>query len=107
MSDDDAAALDGGTLLSNVRRDGKNDVVALARPYAPKGERVVWSMRVDARAFDVSQPVAAPSRAAPSSPHGLKIGAFGNPRDGLFIGLGLALFALMSAPGGGQSFGST
>ena len=94
--DDNAGGYDVGTVLSNVRRDGKKDLVELSRPYSPKGERVAWTLQVDARAFDAGRPqdtrVAKPTKLS----HGLRAGIFGNPRDGLLIGLGLAGFALMS-----------
>ncbi len=95
-ADDNAGGYDVGTVLSNVHRDGKKDIVDLARPYSPKGERAVWTLRVDARAFASDHASNKPSAKPTDSPRGLRVGIFGNPRDGLLIGLGLAAFALMA-----------
>lgn len=89
-------ALDVGTVLSTVHRDGKNDVVELARPYAAKGERVTWSLRVDARAFGGGAKASPSPKQAAGPSRALRAGVFGNPRDSLALGLGLGLFALFS-----------
>jgi hypothetical protein len=37
--------------LSTLRRSVTRDAIELMRPYAPKGERITWSVRADARAL--------------------------------------------------------
>lgn len=48
---DDEAELSGGTVLSEVKRDKTTDTLELARAYAPKGERVEWTARLDSKPF--------------------------------------------------------
>jgi len=44
------------SVLSTLRRATGHDELELLRPYAPKGERVAWHVRFDARALDVTAP---------------------------------------------------
>jgi hypothetical protein len=48
--------------LSTLRRSITRDAIELMRPYAPKGERITWSVRADARALRGALPD--PSRSA-------------------------------------------
>jgi hypothetical protein len=49
--------------LSTLRRSVTRDTIELMRPYAPKGERITWAVRADARALRGALPD--PSRSAP------------------------------------------
>ena len=49
--------------LSTLRRSVTRDAIELMRPYAPKGERITWAVRADARALRGALPDA--SRTAP------------------------------------------
>ena len=40
------------TYLSEVRRGGEHDEIELLRTYAPRGESVLWAVRVDRRAIE-------------------------------------------------------
>ena len=44
------------TFLSTVRRGPEKDEIELVRPYAPKGEPIVWTIRMDARVFRAEAP---------------------------------------------------
>jgi hypothetical protein len=83
------------TFLSEVRRGDPQDEVELLRTFAPKGEVVVWAIRVDPRAF--AAPLAAPvpdNAAAPplEAPSQAPL-----PRElsPLTMGLAAGLFALV------------
>ncbi len=57
---------DDAGVLATVTRKGPVDVIELVRLYAAKGERVVWAVRADARAFDVGLPATAAPAPAPA-----------------------------------------
>lgn len=103
-SDDDATAVPGGTFLEKLTRKSDRDSLELIRPYASKGERVVWSLRFDARAIDglLKAPAASsadapklvpPDRRAPLSPLRLVSSA----KDTLFMLGALSIFVLVAA----------
>lgn len=63
----------GETVLSTLRRSADKDELELVRPYAPLGEALVWTVRVDPRALGAlpipeapEAPVAATPAAVPS-----------------------------------------
>ncbi len=67
------------TFLSEVRRGSETDEIELLRSYAPKGEAIIWAIRVDPRALDPlpkaePEPPPAPDESAvlalPSEPTG-------------------------------------
>jgi len=101
-SDDDDSA-GQGTFLSTLARRPEGDVLEVVRPYASRGERVLWSIRFDARALTI-----AGSRAQPGSDHLARDdhGGAGRPslvrlvrdaRDTAFIIGALALFLLVTS----------
>lgn len=51
--------------LSTLQRSVTRDAIELMRPYAPKGERITWAVRADARALRGALPDA--SRTTPAS----------------------------------------
>ena len=51
--------------LSTLQRSVTRDAIELMRPYAPKGERITWAVRADARALRGALPDA--SRTAPTA----------------------------------------
>jgi hypothetical protein len=51
--------------LSTLQRSVTRDAIELMRPYAPKGERITWAVRADARALRGALPDA--SRTSPSA----------------------------------------
>lgn len=65
---DDEADAGRGTFLSTLSRRPGTDILELVRPYASKGERVVWSVRVDARAITQEGPASENGPPAPR-PH--------------------------------------
>jgi hypothetical protein len=88
---DEASA---STFLSTLTRRPDGDVLDLARPYSPRGERVTWSVRVDRRVFDDGPASSAPAQTAASTPSSPSQSIpFGATREamGLLIGLGLLL----------------
>ncbi|UQA60367.1 hypothetical protein [Polyangium aurulentum] len=78
------------SVLSTLRRATGRDELELMRPYAPKGEPIVWMARFDARALEVTAPRAQPITppAAPSQ------GALAPDRRGLILLAGGGLFVL-------------
>ncbi len=46
-----AAAAESTTTLATLRRAAERDELELVRPHVPRGEAVVWSARVDPKAF--------------------------------------------------------
>jgi hypothetical protein len=70
--------------LSTVQRTREQDVLEIVKPYAPKGEAVEWSARIDARAIGLltAPPVTLPSAkaAAPTGPLGTTLKSLGVDR---------------------------
>lgn len=82
------------TILSTIQRGPERDELALLRPYAPKGEPLVWTIQVDARA--VSKPRAlGDAPAAPAAPATLEA-LLPSRRSWVLLGAG-GLFALYAA----------
>lgn len=81
----DPGADDGGEgpiFLGTLRRTTASDELEILKPYAPRGERVTWSARVDARALGGAAPAAAPAETRPR--------AADEPLDRLLRDAGLA-----------------
>lgn len=51
--------------LSTLRRTSSVDELEVVKPYAPRGERVTWTARVDARALGLAAAPRAPAAAPP------------------------------------------
>lgn len=101
-STDDASAEDPAEedavlaprFLSEVRRGSDADEVELLRSYAPKGERIVWAVRVDQRALD-PLPQAAP--VAPARAYPPRVQLTQDPVErGWLIGCAAALFLIFT-----------
>jgi hypothetical protein len=96
---DDAAEIPP-TFLSSLRRSREHDELELMRPYAPRGERVVWKLSVDRRALDPlpSKPAAAPAGldvpAAAPGPDPATVTLLGEARPSVLFGAALAVFIL-------------
>ena len=105
--DVDDADDEGASSLATLTRRPTEDVLDLVRPYASKGQRVVWSLRADKRAFAMGAPARearAPLAAAPPRVDPLPA-AFGNVRQGILFGVIGALFlALASVVAGHASY---
>lgn len=87
-----AAATPPPSTLSTLRRGTGRDELELLRPYAPKGEAVLWTVRFDARALDVTAAKTPTADAtAPTAPSSVTPAR----RDVLFFSAGL-LFVLYS-----------
>ena len=89
-----------GTFLSTLTKKGDGDTLEIVRPYASRGERVVWSLRVDPRAFPaLASTGAARPRAmgtpppAPRSP----LTVVASPRETGFLLGSLALFVIVTS----------
>jgi hypothetical protein len=91
--DPDLPAPTPPTVVSTIQRGPERDELSLLRPYAPKGEPLIWAVQTDARA--VSVPAPTPSAAAPKAPP--MLGALlPSPGVGLWLSLA-AMFAVVSA----------
>lgn len=94
-ADDDGPAPIPATFLSTVRRGPEKDEIELLRPYAPKGEPILWTIRADARALRAEAPqpasVAEPPIAMPAA-----LELFAGARRTLLLGGAGALFILFS-----------
>lgn len=89
----------GETVLSTLRRTADKDELELVRPYAPLGEALRWTVRVDPRALG-SLPLPAPtevtpSTVAPPAAPGAALPWLSEPvRRGLLLGGGALLWLL-------------
>jgi hypothetical protein len=94
-TDDEGPVPIPATFLSTVRRGPEKDEIELLRPYAPKGEPILWTIRVDARALRAEAPkpasAAAPPIVAPST-----VELFDGARRTLIFGGAGLLFVLYS-----------
>ncbi|MFO0547397.1 MAG: hypothetical protein U0271_03360 [Polyangiaceae bacterium] len=96
---------DASTFFTTLSRKADADLLELVKPYAARGERVVWSVELDRRAVGLGQ--YDQRGASPAlDPHALDalpkadssfLRRVRNPRDTAFIGGGLALFVLIAA----------
>jgi hypothetical protein len=89
----------GYTFLTTVSRRPEADVLEVVRPYASRGERVVWSVRFDKTALAVDVARALPAeQAGPGDPKPARapLRLVGSPKDTLFLVGALALFALIA-----------
>lgn len=96
--DDDAAG--EYTFLSNLSRRPDSDVLEMVRPYASRGERVVWSLRVDQTAFDLGQGAGTAPAADPTSKgHDARapIRLVSSARDTMLLLGALALFIIIAS----------
>jgi hypothetical protein len=95
----DDASGDAATFLSTVVRRGDTDQLELIRPYAPKGQRVEWTVRLDRRAIpigDGSRDEVRPlAPAAPPETRGAL--TIGSPRDTVVIVGAAVLFVLLAS----------
>lgn len=78
--------------LSTLRRSVTRDAIELMRPYAPKGERITWAVRADARALRGALPDPSRNAAVPVVEDGLAAPA----QRALVLGAALAIFVLYS-----------
>lgn len=96
---EDDASGDAATFLSNVVRRGETDQLELIRPYAPKGQRVEWTVRVDRRAIPVGDGARNEVRplapAAPQASPGAL--AIGSPRDTIVVAGAAILFIVLAS----------
>ncbi|MEO6575348.1 MAG: hypothetical protein ABIP89_15990, partial [Polyangiaceae bacterium] len=81
-------------LLTTLRRDPEADELEMVRPHVARGESVVWTARVDPRAFPrVQSPELRPPRAPPPIPE-----SSGDPSGPLaFAAFGILFAALVFA----------
>lgn len=93
---------DGGgfTFLTTFTRRPDGDVLEVVRPYASRGERVVWSVRFDKAALAAG--AADAPQAGPASPADPKVARaplrlVGDPRDTLLLVGALGLFVLIAS----------
>lgn len=92
-TDDGADSNDDARLLSTVTRRGATDMIELVRLYAARGERVLWTVRVDARAFDVapsegpSAPALPPHERRSTAPQAIGLELYLPAGFGLFVAL--------------------
>lgn len=101
---DDAAGA-SGTFLTNVTRRPGTDLVEVVRPYASRGERVTWSLRLDAKALKVgsvgsaeeAQHAHAPDRGRVLPERRSLIVFVSSARDTMFLIGGLALFIFIAS----------
>lgn len=89
----------GETVLSTLRRTADKDELELVRPYAPLGEALLWTVRVDPRALGALPAPAPvelpPAGAAPTRPPGGATPLLPEPvRRGLLFGGGALLWIL-------------
>jgi hypothetical protein len=82
------------SVLSTVRRGTERDEIELIRTYAPKGEPIVWAVRVDARAFRAAPEAA--SRPSLALPEGAGELLTPERRPTFMLALGAGLFLLFS-----------
>ncbi|MEP7124074.1 MAG: hypothetical protein ABJE95_24315 [Byssovorax sp.] len=75
--------------LATVKRSVTRDAIELMRPYAPKGERITWAVRADARALRGALPDT--SRAAPTFVN--EDGLAAPARRALVLACAFAIFA--------------
>ncbi len=87
-----------GTFLSTLSKKGDGDSLEIVRPYASRGERVVWSLRVDPRAFPALTDAAARPRAAGTPPPAPRspLTIVSSPRETGFLLGALALFVIVT-----------
>lgn len=101
--DDTAGA--SGTFLTNVTRRPGTDLVEVVRPYASRGERVTWSLRLDAKAIKAgaaASPEEGPHSRDPrgdrAAPERRSLIVFvASARDTMFVIGGLALFVFLAS----------
>ncbi|NUP09560.1 MAG: hypothetical protein HOW73_26240 [Polyangiaceae bacterium] len=93
--DDDGA----GTFLSTLSRRPEADVLEVVRPYASRGERVVWSIRVDRNALtlDADGPAATLERPALPPDGRAPMRLVSSPRDTMLLVGALALFLIVAS----------
>lgn len=97
--DDDS---DGGTYLASLTRRSGEDVLELVRPYVSRGERVRWTIALDARVFAGAAPAPAPAP-PPADPRSAEVGGPGRARGSILLWGGVLLFALVSALSAAQA----
>jgi len=102
-ADADAEGDEGarGTFLSTLTKKADADSLEIIRPYASRSERVIWSLRVDPRAFSfmAKEPTSrGPSVAgSPPAPPRSPLTIVQSPRETGFLVGALALFVIVTS----------
>lgn len=95
--EDDEAELE--TSLSSLTRRPGVDALEIVRPYAPRGERVEWRLRVDRRALGLAEPGGAESaadRAGASPQPSFALPALGDLRSSAALASAIAALLVLA-----------